>query len=181
MDKSEKKESFGKKYGLILALIAMAIVYLFPTPVDLPTQGHRLIGILVFAVIIWMTEGVSYPVSAFVIVTFMAFALGMAPDPAKHGALLGTSKALQMGLSGFSTTAWALVAAAMFLSAGMMITGLDKRIALVVMSHVGVKSSRLVIGVIFVGFILSFFVPSTTARVSCMVPIVVGIIRRVLC
>ena len=77
MDKSEKKESFGKKYGLILALIAMAIVYLFPTPVDLPTQGHRLIGILVFAVIIWMTEGVSYPVSAFVIVTFMAFALGM--------------------------------------------------------------------------------------------------------
>ena len=65
MDKSEKKESFGKKYGLILALIAMAIVYLFPTPVDLPTQGHRLIGILVFAVIIWMTEGVSYPVSAF--------------------------------------------------------------------------------------------------------------------
>lgn len=39
MDKSEKKESFGKKYGLILALIAMAIVYLFPTPVDLPTQG----------------------------------------------------------------------------------------------------------------------------------------------
>lgn len=40
MDKSEKKESFGKKYGLILALIAMAIVYLFPTPVDLPTQGH---------------------------------------------------------------------------------------------------------------------------------------------
>lgn len=177
MDKSEKKESFGKKYGLILALIAMAIVYLFPTPVDLPTQGHRLIGILVFAVIIWMTEGVSYPVSAFVIVTFMAFALGMAPDPAKHGALLGTSKALQMGLSGFSTTAWALVAAAMFLSAGMMITGLDKRIALVVMSHVGVKSSRLVIGVIFVGFILSFFVPSTTARVSCMVPIVVGIIR----
>lgn len=120
MDKSEKKESFGKKYGLILALIAMAIVYLFPTPVDLPTQGHRLIGILVFAVIIWMTEGVSYPVSAFVIVTFMAFALGMAPDPAKHGALLGTSKALQMGLSGFSTTAWALVAAAMFLSAGMM-------------------------------------------------------------
>lgn len=45
------------------------------------------------------------------------------------------------------------------------------------MSHIGVKSNRLVIGVIFVGFLLSFFVPSTTARVSCMVPIVIGIIR----
>lgn len=98
MDKSEKKESFGKKYGLILALIAMAIVYLFPTPVDLPTQGHRLIGILVFAVIIWMTEGVSYPVSAFVIVTFMAFALGMAPDPAKHGSPDGVVRVLDYSL-----------------------------------------------------------------------------------
>ena len=31
-------------------------------------------------------------------------------------------------------------------------------------------------GVIMVGFVLSFFVPSTTARVSCVVPIVMGII-----
>ena len=172
-----KTGGFGKKYGFILALLAMAAVYLFPTPADLPTEGHRLIGILVFAVIVWMTEGISYPVSAFVIVTFMAFSLGMAPDPAKPGAIIGTTNALKMGLSGFSSTAWALVAGAMFLSAGMMITGLDKRIALVVMSHIGVKSNRLIIGVIFVGFLLSFFVPSTTARVSCMVPIVIGIIR----
>ena len=99
MDKSEKKESFGKKYGLILAFIAMAIVYLFPTPVDLPTQGHRLIRILVFAVIIWMTEGVSYPVSAFVIVTFMAFALGMAPDP--DGVVRVLDYSLGTGSSGY--------------------------------------------------------------------------------
>lgn len=124
-----------------------------------------------------MTEGVSYPVSSFVIITFMAFALGMAPNPAHPDQILGTGPALSLALSGFSSSAWALVAAAMFLSAGMMITGLDKRIALIVMSHIGVKSNRLVIGVIFVGFLLSFFVPSTTARVSCMVPIVIGIIR----
>lgn len=170
-------DGFGKKYGLLLALLAMAAVYLLPTPADLPTEGHRLIGILVFAVIVWMTEGVSYPVSAFVIVTFMSFALGLAPNPAKPGAIIGTTNALKMALSGFSSSAWALVAGAMFLSAAMMITGLDKRIALVVMSHIGVKSNRLIIGVIFVGFLLSFFVPSTTARVSCMVPIVIGIIR----
>ena len=169
----DKPEGFGKKYGLWLSLIGMALVCLFPTPADLPTEGHRLIAILVFAVIIWMTEGVSYPVS----VTFMSFALGLSPNPAKPGAILGTANALKMGLAGFSTTAWALVAGAMFLSAGMMMTGLDKRIALIVMSHIGVKSNRLVIGVIFVGFLLSFFVPSTTARVSCMVPIVIGIIR----
>lgn len=80
--KTEKKESWLKKYGLFVALAAMAAVYLVPTPADLPTQGHRMIGILVFAVLVWMTEGVSYPVSSFVIITFMAFALGMAPNPA---------------------------------------------------------------------------------------------------
>ena len=78
----DKPEGFGKKYGLWLSLIGMALVCLFPTPADLPTEGHRLIAILVFAVIIWMTEGVSYPVSAFVIVTFMSFALGLSPNPA---------------------------------------------------------------------------------------------------
>ena len=172
-----QSEGIAKKIGLWAALAAMIIVWLFPTPVDLPTQGHRLIGILAFAVIIWMTEGVTYPVSAFIIMVLMAFSLGMAPNPAKPTAILGTANAMKMALAGFSTTAWALVAGAMFLSAGMMITGLDKRIALVVMSHIGVKSNHLVVGVIFVGFLLSFFVPSTTARVSCMVPIVVGIIR----
>lgn len=172
-----EKESLAKRWGLLLAVLAMAAVYLLPTPPGLPVEGHRLLGILVFAVLIWMTEGVSYPVSAFAIMTLMAFSVGMASDPAHPEKLLGTGKALAMALSGFSTSAWALVAGAMFLSAAMMITGLDRRIALLVMSHLGVRSSRLVIGVIFVGFLLSFFVPSTTARVSCMVPIVVGIIR----
>lgn len=172
-----KKESFGRRWGLALAVCAMAAVWLLPLLADLPVQGHRLLGILGFAVVIWMTEGVSYPVSAFAVMTLMAFALGMAPDPAHPEALLGTGKALSMALSGFSTSAWALVAGAMFLSAAMMITGLDRRIALLVMARIGVRSDRLVIGVIFVGFLLSFFVPSTTARVSCMVPIVAGIIR----
>lgn len=172
-----KTGGFGKRFGLLLAIIAMAAVYMLPTPADLPTQGHHLIGILVFAVIIWMTEGVSYPVSSFVIITLMCYTLGLAPNPANPDKILGTSKALGMALGGFSSSAWALVAGAMFLSAAMMITGLDKRIALFVMSHVGIKSSHLIAGVIFVGFLLSFFVPSTTARVSCLVPIVVGIIR----
>jgi len=58
----------------------------------------------------------------------------------------------------------------------MMKTGLDKRIALLVLSKIGAKTNRVLAGVIFVGFLLSFFVPSTTARVSCLVPIVMGII-----
>lgn len=170
------QQPFGKRYGLILAIVALVLVLLLPTPAGLSPAGQRMLGILVFSVITWATEAVSFAVSAALIVALMAFLLGTAPDAAT-GKVLGTDKALTMALSGFSNTAFALVAAAMFISAAMMKTGLDKRISLLVLSKVGAKTNRILAGVIFVGFFLSFFVPSTTARVACIVPIIMGIIN----
>ncbi len=165
-----------QKYGLALAVLVLAVILVLPTPAALSSAGHRMLGILVFSVIIWMTEAVSYPVSAALIMSLMAFLLGTAPDMANPAKLLGTGAALKLALSGFANSALALVGAALFISAAMMKTGLDKRIALVVLSKIGARTNRVLAGVIFVGFLLSFFVPSTTARVSCMVPIVMGII-----
>lgn len=167
-----------QNWGLILGFVALAIVCLFPTPASLPTAGHRMIGVLLFAIIIWMTEAVSYPVSATIITAIIAVMLGFAPNVAEPAKMLGTSKALELGLSGYASTAWALVAAAMFISVAMTKTGLDRRIALVVLSRVGTKTSHIYIGVIATGFILSFFVPSSTARLACLVPIILGIIEN---
>lgn len=173
----ETPRTIAQKYGLYIALAALLALLLVPTPDGLTVAGHRMLAILVFSVIVWMTEAVSYPVSAAVIMTLMAFLLGTAPDMAAPAKLIGTSKGLTMALGGFANTALALVAAALFLSAAMTKTGLDRRIALVVLSKMGAKTNRVLIGVILVGLILSFFVPSTTARVACMVPIVVGMIQ----
>lgn len=174
---SPSEKTFGQKYGLIIGGIALLALLLMPTPAGLPIAGQRMLSILVFSVIIWMTEAVSYPVSAAVIMSLMAFLLGTAPDVAAPAKVIGTSKGLTMALGGFANTALALVASALFLSAAMTKTGLDRRIALVVLSKMGAKTNRVLIGVILVGLILSFFVPSTTARVACMVPIVLGIIQ----
>ena len=172
----KESRSFVRSYALWFALAALLAITLLPTPDGLPVAGKRMLGILVFAVIVWMTEAVSYPVSAAVIVTLMAFLLGSAPSAADPKVVLGTSGGLGVALGGFSNTAWALVAGALFLAAAMTKTGLDRRIALFVLSKIGARTNRVLIGVIFVGFLLSFFVPSTTARVSCLVPIVMGII-----
>lgn len=169
-------ESIAKRYGLLIAFIGLLGVIFLPTPEGLPIAGHRMLGILLFSIIVWMTDAISYPVSAAVIMALMAFLLGISPDVAKPDVLIGTSKALTMALGGFSNTALALVGGALFIAVAMMQTGLDKRIALVVLSRIGAKTNRVLAGVIVVGLILSFFVPSTTARVSCMVPIVMGII-----
>lgn len=168
--------AFLKQYGLFVSLMILCIIIALPTPEGLTIAGHRMLGLLVFSVILWMTECTSYPVSAAIIITLMVLLLGFAPDMAQPEKYIGTSKALSMSLGGFSNTAWALVGAALVISIAMMKTGLDKRIALNILSLVGAKTNRILIGIILTGCILSFFVPSTTARVACMVPIVMGVI-----
>lgn len=169
-----EEAGFFKKYGFYLALAVLAVIVMLPNPEGLSVAGQRMIGIMVFSVIVWATTAISYPVSAGVIMTLMALLIGFAPNP-ETGKLFGTAAGLGIGLKGFASTAFCLVAAAMFLAVAMTKTGLDKRIALVILSKLGAKSNRVVIGVILCGFILSFFVPSTTARVACLVPIVMGI------
>lgn len=83
-----------------------------------------------------------------------------------------------MTLSGFSNSALALVAAAMFIAAAMTITGLDKRIALFTMSKIGASSRSIIIGAIVVTIVLSLVVPSATARTACVVPIMMGSLRH---
>ena len=165
-----------KNWGLLLAIAALVAIMLLPTPAGLPVAGHRMLAILAFAVIVWMTEALDYAVSAVVIAALMAFLLGTAPNPANPKVLMGTSAALGLAFSGFANTALALVAAALFLAAAMTTTGLDKRIALVILSRVGTETRHVIMGTILVGFVLAFLVPSTTARVSCLVPITLGII-----
>ncbi|HWI15270.1 MAG TPA: SLC13 family permease, partial [Burkholderiales bacterium] len=155
-------------WGIWAAFAVLAAVCFSPTPDGLPVAGKYMIGMLLFAVILWMTEAVDYAVSAVIITALMAFLLGMAPSVAKPDVTLGTTAALTLALGGFANTALALVAAALFISAGMTVTGLDKRIALWILSKVGAGTRSIIVGAILVGVVLSFFVPSTTARVACL-------------
>jgi len=171
------QRSFLASYwGLFTAGVVLIGVLLLPTPEALPVAGHRMLALLAFAVIIWMTEALDYAVSAVVIAALMAFLLGTAPNPANPATLMGTSAGLGVAFSGFANTALALVASALFLAAAMTATGLDQRIALVILSHVGTDVRHVVAGSILVGIVIAFLVPATTARVSCLVPITLGII-----
>ncbi|WP_454624931.1 DASS family sodium-coupled anion symporter [Bradyrhizobium cenepequi] len=163
-------------WGLLLAIAVLVIALLLPTPQGLSVAGHRMLAVLAFAVIVWMTETLDYAVSGVVIAALMAFLLGTAPSLTNPAVLMGTSAGLSLAFSGFANTALALVASALFIAAAMTATRLDRRIALFILSRVGTETRNVVIGAILVGFIMSFLVPSTTARVACIVPIMLGII-----
>ncbi|MGS4079329.1 DASS family sodium-coupled anion symporter [Staphylococcus pseudintermedius] len=189
---SKKKEGATfKPLWFILSFVALIAVLLMPTPASLPLMGKAALAILAFAVILWVTEAVTYPVSATIIVGLIILLLGFSPvqnltqalgNPQSGGAglkgddLFGTGNALKLAFSGFSTSAVALVAAALFLATAMQVTNLHKRLALLVLSFVGNKTKNIVIGAILVSIILAFFVPSATARAGAVVPILLGMI-----
>jgi sodium-dependent dicarboxylate transporter 2/3/5 len=89
------KESFFKRYGLVFGAIALIAICLMPTPEGLPVAGKRMLAILLFSVIVWMTDSISYPVSAVVITALMAFLVGMSPDVANPKAIYGTTRGLR--------------------------------------------------------------------------------------
>src|ERR1700737_2605234 len=117
------KKSFLSRYGLILGALALIAIDLLPTPEGLPVAGKRMIAILVFSVIVWITDSISYPASAAVILALIAFSLGISPNVSNPSKLYGTSEGLGMALAGFANTAVALVGGALFLGAAVVLTG----------------------------------------------------------
>ena len=166
----------ASNWGLVAAVSVMIIIMLFPAPEGLPLAGHRMLAIFGFAVIVWVTEALDYAISAVVIAALMAFFLGISPNVANPKVLIGSVQGLTTAMSGFGNTALTLVAAALFLAAAMTITGLDRRIALVILSRVGTRTNRIVIGSIIVATVLAFLVPSATARAAAVIPIMMGVI-----
>ena len=131
-------------------------------------------GVLLFAVVVWLSEAVSYPVSAAMIVALGGLTIGLAPGA--DGRSLGTARALGMFLEGFASTAVAVVGGALVIAAAMKHTGLDRRVAIAILKRTGTGPRGILAGALLVGIVLSFFVPSTTARVGAVVPIMGGMV-----
>jgi anion transporter len=160
-----------------LAFAALIAVLLLPTGDDLPLAGKQALAILAFAVIMWVTEAVSYPVSSVMVLGLIAIMVSFAPPVDDPGAgAMGTAASLKLALGGFASSAVALVAAALALAAAMQATGLHKRLALLVLKFAGEKTSHIVVGAIVISIILAFFVPSATARAGAVVPILLGMV-----
>jgi solute carrier family 13 (sodium-dependent dicarboxylate transporter), member 2/3/5 len=162
--------------GLFAGFAVLVAIVAMPKAEGLSVAGQHMLGIFAFAVIVWMTEALDYAASSIVLMMLIAFLLGVAPDPAHPEHALGTARALSAAMDGFTNPAVALIAASLVIAAAMSITGLDKRLALVVISLIGTSRSRLLIGTILVMALLAFFVPTASARVACLVPIILGIV-----
>jgi sodium-dependent dicarboxylate transporter 2/3/5 len=168
--------SFFARWGFWLGAAALVAIVLMPQPGGLSIAGQHMLGILAFAVIVWMTEAVDYVASSIMVMALTAVLLGIAPNPAQPDQLLGTSAGLAAALDGFTNTAVALIAASILIAVAMAVSGLDKRVALKIISLIGTSQRRILIGTMTVMAVLAFFIPTASARVASVAPIVVGLI-----
>ena len=77
---TSEKGWFASNWGLLAAIAALVAILMLPTPAGLPVAGHRMLAILAFAVIVWMTEAVDYAVSAVVIAALDGLPARPAPN-----------------------------------------------------------------------------------------------------
>jgi len=164
-----------KMIWLIAAILCMFFVFFSGPFTGLSVDGQRVLGILAFAVIVWISEAISYPLSAVAIFTFLTVGLGFAPA-GPGGARLGTGKALTIALGGLTNGGWVLVVTGLFIAAIMLETGLEKRMALTILKIVGTKTKNLMAGMIVAMSVFGFFIPSVTARSATLCPIALGLV-----
>lgn len=117
---SQSKKAY-KPLWIIISFALLIGILLLPTPAGLPIMAKAALAILAFAVIMWVTEAVSYPVSAVLILGLIILLLGLSPvqnlseklgNPKsgdailKGSELLGTNNALSHAFSGFQLLQW---------------------------------------------------------------------------
>ena len=86
-----------KPVWIVLAFAALITIVLLPNSGgDLPVVGQRALAILAFAVILWVTEAVAYPVSSAMILAAIAVLLGLAPSMEDPSVQMGTNEALKL-------------------------------------------------------------------------------------
>jgi len=164
-----------KLIWLVAAILCMLFIFFSSPFAGLSVAGQRVLGVLAFALIVWVSEAISYPLSAVAIFSFLTVGPGFAPA-GPGTARLGTGKALSTALTGLTNGGWVLVVTGLFIAAIMLEIGLEKRVALTILKIVGTKSKNLMAGMIVVMSVFAFLIPSITARSACLCPIALGLV-----
>lgn len=154
--KNGKPDSWMKKYGFYLAAICFLLLYFMPQPVGLPAEGQKAIAIFVFALIMWVTCPVPIFITSLIVIILLS--------------VTGTwSEKNVLGTLGYDVI-WLMVSAFVLTSA-MIKSNLARRFALFMVTRFGKTPKKTLFILVFINFALAFFVPSTTARATLMVPI----------
>lgn len=157
LKKKSKVEGAMKKWGIPLAIIVGLLLFFMPTPAGMSLEAQRAIAIFTGSLILWITTPIPIYLTSMMAILLLPLV----------GAVKGQEVAF--GTLGFDVI-WLMVAA-FILTSAMMKSNLGRRFALWMVTSFGKTPKRTLLVLIIINFVLAFFVPSTTARATLMVPI----------
>jgi sodium-dependent dicarboxylate transporter 2/3/5 len=157
-----KKRNLSNKdiFFIILAFAIIVIFYFIPTPEGLTFRGQLMLGILVMAAILWITEPIPLPVTGLLI---------MIMQP-----LLGIISAKDV-FSSFGNQAVFFLIGAFILAAAIEKHGLHRRIALRFLRFFEKSPRTFTFGIITSCALLSFVMPEHGVA-ALFLPIIVSIL-----
>jgi len=151
-----------KRVKALAPILAGLIVYLLPVPQGLTPQAWLYFSLFIAVVVGLITEPA--PAALIGLMGVLAACLLGVGAPIVKDKVVTNSDLVNWGLSGFSqSTVWLIFAAFMF-AMGYEKSGLGKRIALLLVKHLGKRSLGLGYAVVLADTILAPFMPSNTAR-----------------
>lgn len=167
------KESWGKKYGFLMAIMMGILIWAVPTPAGMTVTQHKLLSIFGGAIIAWITIGINFAVSTFAIVGLLYFWVGNPTGKVnKAGELI---RQADFAVSGFASSSVWLLVTGFVISIAMTKSGMAKRLALHMMRILGKTPAGAIFASMLANFVIAPLTPSNTARAAAMLPIVEGI------
>ncbi|BBN59487.1 SLC13 family permease [Hydrogenovibrio marinus] len=148
--------SFSSLVTLFAAILGITIMF-FPV-LNLPVEQRHVAGLGIIIISLWATAKLPEHLTA---VLFFLVAMLMG---------LGTPTVV---FSGFSSSAFWMIFGGLVIASAVKNTGLSDRIVHSVADKLNGSYARLVLGVIVVGILLGFVMPSATARIALLIPIII--------
>lgn len=163
-DKGNSGEQIRKLTGAILGPLCAEILWFMPIS-GLSNQAHHLLAVMSLIAIWWITEPVAIPVTSLLGPTLCVL-LGIVP--------------INVAYSQFANPMIFLFMGGFLLAKGMMVNGLDKRIAYGIMSMkwVGDSPRRIFLAIGLACILCSGWI-SNTATAAMMYPIALGLLEAI--
>lgn len=136
------------------------LILLFWPPANLPAEQGRAAGLAIIAIGLWATSQLPEHLTA-LLFFLLAMLLGVAPS----GVIF----------SGFSSSAFWMVFAGLVIALGVKSSGLSQRLAHGIAVRLNGSYLSLISGVMLVGVLLGFLMPSSMGRVVLLVPIILAL------
>ena len=157
----ERFERARKRLGLYLGPVVFLILYFTPMP-QLSVEAHRLLAVIGFVLVFWLTEAVPIPVTA-LLGAVMNVVLGVAPA--------------KVVLAPFAHPLVFLFIGSFIIAASITRHGLDRRFSFAILSMDFLAKSplRLLFAFGVISAVASMWI-SNTAATAMMLPIALGVL-----